>query len=165
MRGRDALAIGRDTVDVAPLVQLVDPAQARAAGDAIIYAVERDFINGQASVAEVLDRVFADIETSGLGVLATRKADVAEYAMPRRHEVGAILNRLRSLQVRTRRPKAEGVAAAPAPAGAPVEPGALAVVEPSEAAAGIPDGPDAERAPAPAGSWYPEGVDDETSGR
>ncbi|MDR7418788.1 MAG: ABC-ATPase domain-containing protein [Armatimonadota bacterium] len=118
MRGRDALAIGRDTVDVSPLAQLVDPAQARAAGDAVLYAVEKDFIDGNASVAEVLDRVFTDIETSGLAVLATRKPDAAEYAMPRRHEVGAILNRLRSLQVRTRRAAGETPGAAAPPVAA-----------------------------------------------
>jgi predicted ABC-class ATPase len=107
MRGRDTLCIGRDVVDLGALGQLVDHAQARAAGDAILYAVEKDYVNGQASVAEVLDRVFADVDASGLGALATRRGEEADYALPRRHEVAAVLNRMRSLQVRMRRPADE----------------------------------------------------------
>ena len=103
IRGRDTLAIGRDTVDLAALSQLVDPSQARAAGDVIIYAVEKGYVDGNASIGEVIERVFADIAASGLSVLGTRQGEAADYAMPRKHEVAAILNRLRSLQVRTRR--------------------------------------------------------------
>jgi predicted ABC-class ATPase len=127
MRGHDALGLGRDTVELAALAQLVDPAQARAAGDAILYAVEKDFVDGNASVGEVLDRIFAEIETAGLGALAVRQGEAADYAMPRRHEVAAVLNRLRSLQVRSRRavapavePSASGPGAA-APAGLQTE--------------------------------------------
>ncbi len=119
MRGRDALGIGRDVVDLGALGQLVDHAQARAAGDAVLHAVEKDYVNGQASVAEVLDRVFADIDASGLGVLATRKGEEADYALPRRHEVAAVLNRMRSLQVRVRRPADER--ATPAATEGPVD--------------------------------------------
>jgi predicted ABC-class ATPase len=102
LRGRTTLAIGRDLVDLASLPHLVDPSQARAAGDAIVYAVEKGYIDGQATVGEIIDRVFAEIEASGLGVLAIHPDVAATYAMPRKHEVAAILNRLRSLQVRTR---------------------------------------------------------------
>lgn len=107
VRGREVLAIGRDSVDLRPLPQLVDPAQARAVGDAILYAVERDIVDGHASVAEVVNRVLAEIGAWGLGVLGQQRDQHADYAMPRAHEIAAVLNRLRSLQVRTRRPGQE----------------------------------------------------------
>ncbi|MGQ0568348.1 MAG: P-loop domain-containing protein [Armatimonadota bacterium] len=103
LRGRETLNLGRDAVDLAAVPQLVDAGQARAAGDAILYAVEKDYVTGNAALAEILDRVFADIEMSGLGVLATQEGRPGDYALPRRHEVVAVLNRLKSLQVRTRR--------------------------------------------------------------
>jgi predicted ABC-class ATPase len=126
MRGRDTLAIGRDTVDLVALTQLVDPSQARAAGDAIIYAVEKGYVDGNAAIGEVIERVFADIAASGLSVLTGRQGEAVDYAMPRKHEVAAILNRLRSLQVRTRRtggpvPEATGVPLSETPAEAPAE--------------------------------------------
>lgn len=130
VRGRDTLTIGRDSVDLGALPQLVDAGQARAAGDAILYAVEKGYIAGEATVGEVLDRVLADVDTTGLAVLAAQPEPQGEYAMPRRHEVAAVLNRLRSLQVRVKRAPAPqpapGEAAAPAQAEetAEVSPGA-----------------------------------------
>lgn len=103
VRGREAVTIGRDTIELGTLPQLVDPAQARGAAEAILHAVERDLVDGQASMAEVVDRVFAAIEVSGLRVLLA-EGGPADVALPRRHEVAAVLNRMRSLQVRQRRP-------------------------------------------------------------
>ncbi len=103
VRGRGTLAVGRETIDLAPLAQVADPGQARAAGDAILYALEKGYIDGNASITEALDRVFADIETSGLPVLAQQNGQPADYALPRRHEVTAVMNRMRSFQARPRR--------------------------------------------------------------
>jgi hypothetical protein len=74
----------------------------RAAGDAIAYAAEQDLVNGEASLSSILDRVFADIDAQGLGVLAQPGRARHDYAAPRRQDVGAVLNRLRSFQVRGR---------------------------------------------------------------
>jgi hypothetical protein len=54
-------------------------------------------------VGDVLDRVFADLDASGLGILAPQGQHRHDYAGPRRQDVGMLLNRLRSLQVRVRR--------------------------------------------------------------
>jgi len=118
MRGRGTLAIGRETVDLGGLRQLIDPSQARAAGWAILYGIEKGYFDGATSVVEVIDRVFADIEQSGLGILTPEDDLSGEHAMPRRHEVAALLNRMRALQARPRRGAAEPAAEA-APLGAP----------------------------------------------
>ncbi len=118
-RGGAEIGIGRETVRTAALGQLVDASQACAAGDAILYALAKNYVDGNASIAEILDRVFADIETQGLGVLGSEGSHAGGYALPRRHEVAAVLNRMRVLQVRTRRavqgsPQERAVAEEPA---------------------------------------------------
>lgn len=102
-RGRAEISIGREMVSTAALRQLVEVGQAIAAGDAILYALSKNHLNGHASMTEILDRLFADIEARGLIALASEGSYAGGYAMPRRHEVAAVLNRMRSLQVRTRR--------------------------------------------------------------
>lgn len=144
LRGRSALGIGRDTVDLEAVWQIVDPSQARAAGDAILYAVEKGYVDGNASIVEVLDRVLADITAQGLGVLAFQEGHPGDHALPRRQEIAAVLNRLRSFQARQRRagpgaPEGQTRSAEVAP---PEEPGA----PPTPAEAEIPpvDSPSAD---------------------
>jgi predicted ABC-class ATPase len=102
LRWPEALSVGRDTVELGALPLLVDPGQARAAGDAVLYAVERGYVDGRAPVAEIIDRIVADVEAGGLQVLALQPNHPIEYTLPRRHEIAGVLNRLRSLQVRVR---------------------------------------------------------------
>lgn len=131
LHGREMLVVGRETVDLKSLVHLADEGQARAAGDAILYAVEKGYVDGNATIAGILDRVFADLEASGLGVLVPPQGRRGDYAMPRRQEVAAILNRLKSLQVRTQRPGP----GAPGGQGAAEERAPLEQPAPSEEAA------------------------------
>jgi predicted ABC-class ATPase len=161
LRGRDTLGIGRDPVDLSAFAQLVDPAQARAAGDAVLYAVEKEFITGNASVGEVIGRVFADIEGSGLTVLASRQHEAPEYALPRRHEIAAVLNRLRSLQVRTRRP---GVPVQAEPPALPEPPASSEVPAPPQAPtpsdiSEVGEGPAVVESPAVAESRMPQSAE------
>lgn len=102
-RGSAEIGIGRETISTAALGQLVGAGQAYAVGDAVLYAVAKGYVDGNSSVAQILDRVFADIEAHGLGVLSAEGSHAGSYALPRRHEVAAVLNRMRALQVRTQR--------------------------------------------------------------
>lgn len=104
LRGRGTLSLGRESVDLTGLSQCVDPAQARAAGDAILYALDKGYVDGAASVAEILARLFADLDAGGLAILAAGGREPGSHALPRPYEVAAVLNRLRALQVRVRRP-------------------------------------------------------------
>jgi len=140
-RGRAALGIGRDTLDLTPLWQMVDASQARAAGDAILYAIEKGYVDGHASIVEVLERIFADVDAHGLEILAFQDGHPGDHALPRRHEVAAVLNRLRSLQARPRR----AVSGAPEPEELVTEP--TESQPEAEAAAGQPD--DASQGTAP----------------
>jgi predicted ABC-class ATPase len=107
VRGRGWLNIGREAVDWSAFAQMVDANQARAAGDAILYALEKGYIDGSATIGEAIERVFGDVQASGLSVLAQHAGQPADYALPRPHDVAAIMNRIRSFQARSRRSGAD----------------------------------------------------------
>jgi predicted ABC-class ATPase len=104
-RGRDRIEFGRDDIDLRAVEQIVDPSQTRAIGHAIQLARVRA-MDGEASVAEVTETLDALIDADGLDVLdpfRRGEAHPGNYARPRRHEIAAALNRLRTLRVRQRR--------------------------------------------------------------
>jgi predicted ABC-class ATPase len=104
-RGRDRIEFGRDDIDLRAVEQIVDPSQTRAIGHAIQLARVRA-MDGEASVAEVTEALDALIDAEGLDVLdpfRRGEAHPGNYARPRRHEIAAALNRLRTLRVRQRR--------------------------------------------------------------
>ncbi len=99
-RARDEIAFGSERIDLRAVEQLVDRSQTRAVG----FALERlrarhlgDRGDGNTSLAEALDSLEAELDAEGLECLSERWIDLAR---PRRHEVAAALNRLRSLRVR-----------------------------------------------------------------
>ena len=61
----DEIVYGREPIELRGLEQLVDASQTRAIGHAIHAATER-FIDGERSLAEVLDDVEAWLDREGL---------------------------------------------------------------------------------------------------
>jgi predicted ABC-class ATPase len=101
-RGVDALAFGGQEIDLRGVEQLVDPSQTRAVGCALHLAAER-FADGRATLGQVLDRIEQCLDERGLDVLDPWHRPgrhPGELARPRRFEVAAALNRLRSLRMR-----------------------------------------------------------------
>jgi predicted ABC-class ATPase len=95
--GTDGLRFGESEVDVRSVEQITDPAMTTGIGLAIEAAVRQGWIDGKATVAEVLDRLDAALEADGEAELL-RIRDV-DLAVPRRFEVAATLNRMRELRV------------------------------------------------------------------
>ncbi len=91
-----AIEFGREEVDVSLLYQLVDPAQCRAIGDALL-ALSRGLCDGRASLPELLDALDERVEKGGLAAIA--EPGFGDRARPRRFELAAALNRLRSLRL------------------------------------------------------------------
>ncbi|WP_461156182.1 ABC-ATPase domain-containing protein [Saccharopolyspora tripterygii] len=97
-RGTDALSIGESTVELRGVEQIVDPSQVTGIGLMLVSSVRRGVLDGQRSIAEVLEALAADIAERG--VEAVDEKFVGDFAVPRPLEVAAALNRLRVLQVR-----------------------------------------------------------------
>jgi predicted ABC-class ATPase len=95
-RGLHAIEFGREEIDVSALAQLVDPAQCRWIGDALL-ALASGLCDGRRSVAELLDALEA--RTAEQGIEALAEPGFGDRAAARRYEIAAALNRLRSLRL------------------------------------------------------------------
>ncbi len=92
--GTHALRFGTDEIDLRGVEQLVDPSQTRAIG--LILAQARAWMGDGVGVHALLDRIESFLDGEGLDALGDRPEHLAR---PRRHEIAAALNRLRTLRV------------------------------------------------------------------
>ncbi|MBD2576276.1 ABC-ATPase domain-containing protein [Oscillatoria sp. FACHB-1406] len=96
VRDVDEVAFGTEDIDLAAVEQLVDAGQLRAIAAALVYAKDC-YIDGKRTLAEIIDRIFADLEAQGLDAIDDfPRGDLAGF---RRFELAAALNRLRTLRV------------------------------------------------------------------
>jgi predicted ABC-class ATPase len=99
-RGLQTIQFGRETIDLQYVEQLVDRSQTRAIADILLYTIERGYWNGQMTLRQGLEHVFADIARRGLEVISPfGEQNPGDYAMPRPQETAAAINRLRTLNV------------------------------------------------------------------
>ena len=93
--GVDHIIFGRQRIDLSAVEQIVSASQLNAISDAILHA--RKFM-GKKTLAEILEQVENDISGHGLDVLNQRRR--GDFAIFRKTELAAAINRLRSLKVR-----------------------------------------------------------------
>ncbi len=106
-KGRDAILFGSDLIDLRGVEQLVDWSQTRAIGSAIHLASER-FMDGRATLREVLDALDRLLDAEGLDVLDPFHRPghhPGNFARPRRFEIAAAINRSRTVRMRQRPPR------------------------------------------------------------
>ncbi|AZR74596.1 ATPase [Anoxybacter fermentans] len=99
-RGLHHIQFGMEDIKLEFVEQLVDKSQTKAIGDIIYYALNKGYLDGNRSLFEVLKMVYQDIEQYGLEVIAPFGNSDGDYALPRLLEVGAAINRLRTLQIK-----------------------------------------------------------------
>ena len=97
--GTHGLQWGTQTIDLSGVSQLVETAQTRAIGLALVYAWEK-YMDGRRSLAEVWALVEADLQREGLEILCRTRYPTGDLAAFRGLEWAAALNRLRTLRVR-----------------------------------------------------------------
>jgi len=96
-RGLHQINFGRTSIDLDFVEQIVDSSQTRAIGEAIYRYSKRYAKNGY-SLAEGLKLLMGDIDERGLDVLNPNRP--ADLARPRIFEIGAAINRMRTLLVK-----------------------------------------------------------------
>ncbi len=104
-RGRERIEFGRTDIDLRAVEQLVDASQTRAIASAIHLAATR-FMDGSRTLAEALDEIDALFDSRGLDELDPRhrpERHPGNYARPRRFEIAAAINRLRTVRMKQRR--------------------------------------------------------------
>jgi len=100
----DQIRFGRHTIDLRGVEQLVDPSQTDAIGMAIYLAIGR-FMGGGNSIREVVDAIDAFFDREGLDRLDPFYREgqhPGNFARPRRFEIAAAINRLRTLRIARR---------------------------------------------------------------
>jgi len=95
-----SVSLGRETVDLDRVEQLVDPGQARAIASALIFAADRGLADGMRTLREILGVIEMEVAQHGLEVLAPDGVP-GDLALPRRQELAAAFNRLRTLRVKS----------------------------------------------------------------
>jgi predicted ABC-class ATPase len=109
-KARDRLLYGNEAIDLRCVEQLVELSQTRAVGHAIHLAASR-WMDGEATLREVIERLEAHFDAEGLDALDPFHRPgqhPGNFARPRGLEVGAGINRLRTLRMRQRRGPGEG---------------------------------------------------------
>ncbi len=101
-KAQDLVLFGSDAIDLRCVEQLVELSQTRAVGHALHLAATR-FVDGKATLREVVDRLEACFDTEGLDALDPHHRDghhPGNFARPRGLEVAAAINRLRTVRMR-----------------------------------------------------------------
>lgn len=99
-RTKRLLSFGREEIDLHALEQLVDASQTRAIGHALHRLATRHLGDGR-TLAEALDALDAELDEAGVDRLGSERGEhPGELARPRRMEIAAALNRLRTLRLR-----------------------------------------------------------------
>lgn len=94
-RGRGGIQVGKSSLDLSLVGQLLDPGQTQAVAGLLREAALR--CQGRTDLVDLVEEVMEQVETEGLdGVLGGRPGDLV---MPRRFEVLAAANRWRKLRV------------------------------------------------------------------
>ncbi|HEY8239926.1 MAG TPA: P-loop domain-containing protein [Kiritimatiellia bacterium] len=93
---KTSLAFGRATIDLEGVEQLADDSQTTTIGLVMNYGKSR-YLDEDRPLRELLDLIDRDLSTEGLEVL-TRDMR-GDLARPRRYEIAAALNRLRTLRI------------------------------------------------------------------
>ncbi|MEG4013434.1 MULTISPECIES: ABC-ATPase domain-containing protein [unclassified Microcoleus] len=96
VRNVDELTFGTEDVDLGAIEQIVDSGQLRAIAAAMVYA-KQQYMDGKRTLSEIIDLVMADIDGRGMDILSSFPE--GDFAMFRRFELAAAINRLRSLSV------------------------------------------------------------------
>lgn len=96
-RGINEIGFGLAEIDLSAVEQIVDEAQVRFIGETM-YFLAKNLVDGRRSLREILLSWEELLESGGLDQVArTLRGD---FARPRRFEVAAALNRLRTLKIR-----------------------------------------------------------------
>ena len=99
-KGVSIIEFGRSTIDLSLVEQLQDPNQTEAIGSIILFALNKKIVDAKRSFKEVIKEVLREIEENGLEILSPTRGHPGELALPRKYEIAAAINRLRTLKAK-----------------------------------------------------------------
>lgn len=97
-KGLKTIAMGTTTIDLSYLEQLVDPSQTRAIAQILRLLSKR--ANGVKDLSQLLHEIEEEIRQKGLDFLSPFRGHPGDLAMPRKYEIAAAINRMRTLDIK-----------------------------------------------------------------
>ncbi len=91
----DGFLLGKQNVDLRYVEQLIDSEQTAYLGMLLKYAVEH-LADGKRSIQDTAELLWKKIGEDGMGFVADRGRISGGYALPRKQEIYACLNRYRA---------------------------------------------------------------------
>ncbi len=99
-KGRTLILMGRTELTLDAVEQLVDTSQTRLVADLLLHLDKKGLLKQNLSLQELLDKIDQQLDEQGLASFAPFKDQhPGELARPRRFEIAAALNRLRTAKV------------------------------------------------------------------
>ena len=101
-RDRDLLMYGSDSIDLRYVDQLVETSQTRAVGHAI-YLANQSMMSDNATLQDVVERLELFFDQNGLDALDPfyrKEYHPGNFSRPRKYEIAAAINRLRTLKLK-----------------------------------------------------------------
>jgi len=100
-KGLHTVLLGSEAIRLDQVEGLVDPSQTRAIAQ-MIRLLAKSGMDGSMTLREALDRLYARIESGGLDMVSPfgKGKHPGDLALPRKHELAAAINRLRTLKVK-----------------------------------------------------------------
>ncbi len=96
--GMDGVSIDKEEIDLHYVEQLADPEQVSMLGSIMRYVIE-NLMDGRHTTAEIVEQVMHVLDTKGMEGIHAGRFLPAGYAVPRKQEVAACLNRYRKMRV------------------------------------------------------------------
>jgi len=97
------ILFGRDMINLSFVEQLVDQSQTRAVGYALFLASHR-FMDGKTTLKDIIKAVEIFLDKNGMDVLDPyhrQERHPGSFARPRKYEIAAAINRMRTLGIKT----------------------------------------------------------------
>lgn len=99
IRGKDAIQFGEEEIDLSSIHQITESPQLRSIGEILFTFAKKHFQEKQMSLREALDDVEEELQNGQLHQMIPFHS--GHFAVPRKFEIAAALNRLRTLVVNT----------------------------------------------------------------
>ncbi|SDK48072.1 ABC-ATPase domain-containing protein [Sediminibacillus albus] len=100
-KGLATIIMGRTDIALHYVEQLVDPSQTRMIAEILRHLVQKHWLNKNRSLTELLDAIELQMDEKGLGSFAPfPEQHPGDLARPRRFEIAATLNRMRTAKVK-----------------------------------------------------------------
>jgi predicted ABC-class ATPase len=95
--GKDSFSLNKETIDLRYVEQIVDAEQTAALGYCLLY-LKTYIFDGKKTLQQAVDELYTKIECKGLSVILDSSYVRSGFALPRKQEIFAAINRYRNLR-------------------------------------------------------------------